>query len=86
MGTAIIAHGDTPPVLEPSEHVFYFVALFVEFFIVFVLDFAVLLRRGAGRYSLFNQRDPEPVGVITAIRQSSTDAFGSLSASAAAPL
>jgi hypothetical protein len=66
---AVIACCDAPPVLEFSEHVFDFMALFVERFIVFDLDFAVRFRRDAGRNTLFHERGPEPVGIIPAIRQ-----------------
>ena len=69
MGAAVIAHGDAPPVFQFSKHVLDFVALFVECFIVPDLDFAVLLRRDAGRDAFFDQSISEPVRVITPVRQ-----------------
>jgi hypothetical protein len=47
MSAAIVAHGDTAPVLDPTEPVFDLVALAVERGIVGVLDFAVLAWRDA---------------------------------------
>lgn len=69
MGAAIIAHGDASPILEPPEHIFNLVPLFVYFLIVLDPGFAVLLRRYAGRDATPNQRSPEPVSVISTIRQ-----------------
>jgi hypothetical protein len=48
VGTAVIAHGDTPPVFEMAEHVLDFVAFFVEFFIIQDAALAVFARRDTG--------------------------------------
>lgn len=67
MGASVVAHGDAPPVFEPSEHVFDFMPLLVQDTIIFVLHFAVFLRRDAGHDAPFDQGRPEPVGIIAAI-------------------
>lgn len=67
MGASVVAHGDAPPILEPSEHIFDFMELFIQNFIVFILDFAVLLGRDTGRDAFFNQGVSKPVSVIAAI-------------------
>ena len=69
MGAAVVAHGDAPPVLEPAEHIFNFVPLFIEFPVVFNLDFAVFPWWNAGGYSFFDQRRSEPVSIIATIRK-----------------
>jgi hypothetical protein len=66
---SIVAYGNPAPVLEPAEHVFDLVALFVEYLIVFVLYFAIFLRRDAGRCAFLDQGISEPVGVIAAVRK-----------------
>ena len=67
MGAAVITHGDPAPVFDAPEHVFDFVALLVERFIIRELYPAVFSWRDAGRYSSFDKRLPEPVCVIAAI-------------------
>ena len=69
MCTAVVAHSYAPPILEPAEHVFNLVPLFIEFPVVCDLDFAVFLRRDAGRDPFSDQGCPEPVRVISAIRE-----------------
>ena len=69
MGTAVITHGDAPPVLKFGEHVLDFVPLFVEIFVIINRLFAVLSGRDAGRYSLSSQRRTEPIAVIASICQ-----------------
>lgn len=48
MRASVIAHGDASPVFYVAEHVFNFVAFFIEVSIVPVLHFSVFLRRDAG--------------------------------------
>ena len=69
MCATVIAHGNAPPVLDAPEHVFDFVALFIERFIVDARVFAPLSGRDAGHDSFFDQRRTEPVRVIAPIRQ-----------------
>ena len=69
MRASVVAHGDTSPVLQPTEHVLDFVTLFVERFIVFVLNFAIFSGRDAGRHAPFDQGISEPVCIIAAIRK-----------------
>ena len=40
MCAAVVAGGDTPPILDPAEDVFDFVALAVEVLVVVILDLA----------------------------------------------
>lgn len=69
MRATVIAHGDAPPVFEPSEHIFDFVALLVEGFVIFNQDFPVAAGRDAGLCSSGAQGGPEPVAVIAPINQ-----------------
>lgn len=69
MCAAVISCCDAPPVFKFSEHVFYLVTLFIEDFIVFVLDLAVFLGRDARSDAFLDQGLSEPVGIITTIRQ-----------------
>ena len=64
MGAAVIAGGDTPPVLDPAEDVFDLVALAIEVLVVVVLDLAVLAGRDAWGGALRDQRGAEPVAVL----------------------
>ena len=69
MCTSVIAGCDTPPVLEFAEHVLDLMTLSVEGRIVFDLSRAVFLWRDARLYTLVLQRFPEPVSIVTSIRQ-----------------
>lgn len=73
MGAAVIAHGNSSPVFEPPEHIFDFMALFIEGFIIGHGVFPVLLWRDAGLNAFVDQGGAQPVGVIAAI---SEEAFG----------
>jgi len=64
---SVVAHGDTPPVLEFCKHVFDFMALFVEDGIVRDKGFSVFLGWNAGRDAFFFQYLPEPVGIIAPV-------------------
>ena len=47
MCAAVVASGDTPPVLDPAEDVFDLVTLSVDFLVVEILDLAVFAGRDA---------------------------------------
>ena len=67
MRAAVVSRSDAPPVFEPAERVFDFMALFVEGLIVIMLDFAVLFRRDAGFDPFFDQGFAEPIAVIAPV-------------------
>lgn len=67
MRAAVISGRYAPPVLQPAEHIFDLMALFIQSFIVRNLAFSVLLRGYARRDPLVQQAIPEPIGVIAAI-------------------
>lgn len=73
MCAAIISGGDTPPVFEFTEHIFNFMALFVEGFVVFDLCLSIFLWRNTGLDAFVLQGFPEPIGIIPAIPEK---AFG----------
>lgn len=75
MAASVIAHGDTPPILEPSKPVFDLMPLFADFPVVFDLNFTVFLREDAGCYPFFRQRRPELYRILSPIRQAHL-AFG----------
>jgi len=51
MSLAVIAGCDAPPIFEPSEHVFDFMPLTIEYFIVGNVRFTVLLWWNAWLYA-----------------------------------
>lgn len=69
MGAAVVAHGDAPPVFDASEHVFDFVALLVESFVIFDEGFAVAAGRNARLCTPGPECRPEPVAVISPVGQ-----------------
>ena len=69
MCAAVVAHGDAAPVLEAIEHVFDFMALLVESFIIFDKVFAVAARRNARLCTSGPECRPEPVAVISPVGQ-----------------
>ncbi len=69
MCAAIISRCYASPVFEFSKHVFDFVALFVERFVVFMLHLAVSARRDAGGNSFADQLLSKPVAIISPICQ-----------------
>jgi len=69
VGATVIAHGDPAPVCDAPEHMFDFVPLFVERVIVCERYLAVFSWRDARRHSPFDQRHPEPVRSVAAIRK-----------------
>lgn len=67
MGASVVAGVDTPPVLEPTEHVLDLGALAVEGYVVRGGDFAVGRSRDAGGDATLGQRGAEPVGIVATI-------------------
>ena len=67
MVAAVVSGRYAPPILQLAKHVFYFMPLFIQGFVIRDLTFPVFLRGNAGRYPLFQQAIPEPISVITAI-------------------
>ncbi len=65
--TAVIAGCYAPPILEPAEHVFDLMALFIQGFIIGNLVFSVLPGGNAGGDPLFLQAAPEPIRVIATV-------------------
>ena len=59
MSASVISGSDAPPIFDPSEHVFYFVSLFIEFFIVSDFMFSVFAWRDTWFYILVLKRCPE---------------------------
>lgn len=64
MSTSVVAGSYAPPVLEFSEHVFDFVALAIEGFVVFDWLFAAFGRRDARLDAPVEKGLAEPVAVI----------------------
>ena len=69
MCAAVIASCDAPPVFKFAKHILDLMALFVENFVVFDLYFSIFLRRNTGLDAFVLQDLPEPIRIITAIRQ-----------------
>jgi hypothetical protein len=69
MCASIVAGVDTSPVLEPSKHVFDFVTLAIELFIVWYGLFTIGFRRDAGIDFSLGEGFPEPVRIIAPVRQ-----------------
>ena len=67
MGAPVVASGDAPPVFEPAEAVFDFMALFVESLIVVMLDFPRLFWRDARLDPLSDQGLPEPIAIVATV-------------------
>lgn len=69
MGASVVAGGDAPPVFELAEHVLDLVALPVQVLVVWDRSLAVGSRWDAGRDAACGQRMPEPVSVISSVRE-----------------
>ncbi len=67
MGTAIIPHGNPPPILDPPEHDLDCVPLFVEGFAVAAPYWSILARRDAWGDPLLLEGGDEPIGIIPAV-------------------
>ena len=67
VGAAVIAGGDSSPILEPCEHILDFMALLIERLIVGQLDFPAFGRGNAGLAASFGKSLPEPIAVIATV-------------------
>ena len=67
MGTSIIAHCNTSPVFDSTKHVFNFVALFIQIFVVGNSYFSGFPGRDARRDASFEQGIAEPIGIISSV-------------------
>lgn len=67
MGASVVAHGDSPPVLQSAEHALDEVALLVAHGVVVDRPFAVLSSRDAGFDAKVGERFTEPVAVVAAV-------------------
>ena len=67
MGTAIIPHGNSTPILDPPEHDLDCVSLLVEGLVVAATCRSVLARRDARGDALVLQRGDEPISLIATI-------------------
>jgi hypothetical protein len=64
MGAAVVTGMDAPPVFEPSEHVFDFVALFVEDGVLGDGDLPIGFRGDADGDAALCESGAQPIGVI----------------------
>ena len=69
MSTAIITHGNSSPVLEPSKHDFNFVPLFIESPVIKKWLFPVLFGWNTWRNTFIKQCVTKPASIITTICQ-----------------
>jgi len=69
MSASVISSCDTPPILEASEHILDFMALFIEDFIILYFLLPVFLWWNTRRDALIDQCLPEPIGVISFVGQ-----------------
>src|ERR1700683_4600807 len=69
MGAAVISGVDSPPIFEPSEHVFDLVAPFVEDGVIGDGDLPIGFRGDAGDDAALGEVGAEPVGVVTLVGQ-----------------
>ena len=67
MGASVITCSDAPPILEPCEHIFDFVALLIEGFIVGQRNSPAFGGGNAGLAALFGKSLPEPIAVIATV-------------------
>lgn len=69
MGTAVIAHSNSAPILEPAKHDFYFVPLLITLFVVLNCFFSLSFRRDARGNASFEQGISEPCGIVPPVGQ-----------------
>ena len=69
MGATVVSGMDAPPVFDSPEHVFDFVALFVEDGVIGDHGSAVGFRRNAGCDAALGEGGAEPIGVVTLVGQ-----------------
>ena len=67
MGAAVVSGVDAPPIFEPSEHVFDFVALLVEEGVIGDGDLPIGFRRDAGGDAALCEGGAEPIGVLALV-------------------
>ncbi len=67
--TPVIAHCNPSPVFNSAKHVFDFVTLFIEVFIIRDRPLSRFPGRYAGRNTFFRQSRSEPVGIIPSISE-----------------
>jgi len=67
MGAAVVAHGDTAPVLEAAEHVLNLVPPAISRLVARDRHFPALRGRNAWLDASFDQIVPEAIAVVTAI-------------------
>ena len=75
MSAAVIARGDTAPVLDPTEHVFDFVARAIARGIVGVLDFTVLAWRDTWIDAFADRGDAKLIAVVTLVTEQILDGW-----------
>ncbi len=71
MCASVVACGDTPPVFELGEHVFYLVALAIQDFVIVDCLLAIFGWRDAWYGALIGQSIAKPVAIVTAIAKQS---------------
>lgn len=69
MGTAVVSGSNSAPVFQAGEHVFYFMALFIQGFVIGYGNPSVFLSWDAGGNSSLPQGGPEPVGIVSPVGQ-----------------
>ena len=67
VGAAVITGCDTPPILEPPEHVFYLMALFVLDFAKYRRVFPTLARWNAGGDAFCFEGGAILIGIVTLV-------------------
>jgi hypothetical protein len=82
VGATVVSGMDAPPVFDSPEHVFDFVALFVEDGVTGDRGFPVGFRRNAGCDAALGEGGAEPIGVVTLVGQE----LGMAGSISAAPL
>lgn len=69
MGAAVIPRSNSAPILEPAEHDFYFVPLFVKLLVMSHRGFLTAPARNTRRDSFTGQGGAKSVGIIPSIRK-----------------
>lgn len=69
VGTAVVSHGNSSPILKTAKHNLNFVALLVESFIIFGGVLPISFGRNTGGYASTEQYLTKPVCIIASICQ-----------------
>ena len=69
MGTTVITHGYSTPILESTKHDFYFVPLLIKLLVIGHRSLTATPARNTRRDSPAGQGIAEPVGIIASIRK-----------------